>query len=91
MKYNGTIWVAGGAREGDPLGATANTLAYSSDGLIWEGNYVSGLVSKELSEYCTDIAHSPDYWLAIGKDKWGGDYFALYGSTDGKTWSRLDH
>ena len=89
VKYNGTIWVAGGVREGVLPGATANTLAYSYDGLIWVGNYVSGSVSNELTEYCTDIAYSPDYWLAIGKDQGGGNYFALYGSSDGKTWSDL--
>ena len=84
VKYNGTIWVAGGAREGDPPGATANTLAYSSDGLIWVGN--SGIV---LSQECYDIAYSSDYWLAIGKVLNSVNLYSLVGSTDGKTWSEI--
>lgn len=53
IKYNGRIWVAGGAG--------GNTLAFSYNGLLW-----TGLGAAVFTSACNNLCWSGSIWVAVG-------------------------
>jgi hypothetical protein len=74
IKYNGRIWVAGGANGG----SGGNTLAFSYNGRAW-----TGLGAATFSTACKSISWNGTLWVAVGNT--GGSSGIAY-SYDGLIW-----